>query len=477
MVNSDLPPNDPLADILTDPNFGERRLREQRIEALTTGRRRQLDSLRDAWFQRFPSAHEACPELGRRPTEDEHFTIWAGRLKRWGDAVRACGCRARNALRNWQPPTHIPKDSDEWRRAGLARYIALRAADPSCSAADLEMVLRRACTEESAPLLATLYLPSGWLSRIHRDIERAVRSPVRRREPAAPPPSDPCSVIDSLLTEAEARQKQQADARRDAEERRQKLEEHARHRARLAAAFGRVTAFPSEANEQGRKPGPDGFLLWAERIVALGAALRECDQIIERIQLIGRLQAAAQRPAPAAMKYACALLVLGAQGNIPVVADNLEKAYLDYELRRFVLWLPFILDVLWTPYPGPDGLTRHEMPPEGVSLEDYKKAHRAFGERPLDPADEEANPAPPTVEQLLNNIRLRLHHLRADLAAGRQPVPHTSGNFARILKGDDSVFLLPKIPDLWDQLAALGRGAPRRYRRERRRRSAQRRHW
>src|SRR5262249_49397496 len=150
--------------------------------------------------------------------------------------------------------------------------------------------------------------------------------------------------------------------------------EYARHRARLAEAFAAVWSFPSEETEQGRKPSPDGFLRWAERIVALGAVLRECDQAIDRMRLTERLRTAAERPARAGRKCSCALVVLGTQGNLQAVAAILEKAHGDEELCQFVLWLPFILDALWTPFPGPDGLTRYELPPDGVSLEDYRKA-------------------------------------------------------------------------------------------------------
>jgi len=91
-------PNVTLTSILNDPKAGERKLREKRIRAVSKGRTLQMENLWKAWDQRWPDATQVCPELGRRPTGDEHFQIWAGRLKRWGDSVRACGCRARNAL-------------------------------------------------------------------------------------------------------------------------------------------------------------------------------------------------------------------------------------------------------------------------------------------------------------------------------------------------------------------------------------------
>ncbi|MCI0463306.1 MAG: hypothetical protein L0Z62_40685 [Gemmataceae bacterium] len=132
-----------------------------------------------------------CPELERRLTHDEHFAAWAERLKSWGNAVRACGAVALNALHAWGVPEGVAPDSEMERAATFARWIAVRAADPDCSAADIESDLRRTCTEENANLLSELYLPSGWLGRIHDAIHRAAvglpRQPPGSEARTAPP--------------------------------------------------------------------------------------------------------------------------------------------------------------------------------------------------------------------------------------------------------------------------------------------------
>jgi hypothetical protein len=177
--------SDPLDAILSDPQAAARRRREQRAKVVVDERRQRLRALSDAWVQRFPMMDRDCPELGRRPTQDEHFTVWAGRLKSWGCAVNGCGARARNALHDWRPPEGLAPE--QLRRANFARAIALRAAAPVCTAADIENDLRRTCTEENAELLSTLFLPSEWLGRIHNAIvEAVVRKPGAASGAAAP---------------------------------------------------------------------------------------------------------------------------------------------------------------------------------------------------------------------------------------------------------------------------------------------------
>jgi hypothetical protein len=187
MSTNDVLPDDPLAAILNDTKASERRLREQRVferrRILVKARQRQLDDLWAAYDQRHPKMY--CRELQRRLTADEHFAAWAGQLKRWGDAVRACGCRARNALHGWRPPEGTSPDSEEGRAAAFTRYIARRAADPRCTAADLENDLRRTRTKENANLLSNLYIHSGWLGRIQEHIETAVQ-----KLPTNPPASE-----------------------------------------------------------------------------------------------------------------------------------------------------------------------------------------------------------------------------------------------------------------------------------------------
>jgi len=52
---------------------------------------------------------------------------------------------------------------------------------------------------------------------------------------------------------------------------------------RSISALEQAWAFPDEENRQNRKPWPEGFNRWAERFVALGTVLRECDEAIENL--------------------------------------------------------------------------------------------------------------------------------------------------------------------------------------------------
>ncbi len=174
MAMADLPADDPLDAILNDPRAAERALQRQQEEALHEERRQELraaDALDEAWDWRYPQMY--CPKLGRRLRHDELFAAWAERLKSWGNAVRACGPVALNALHAGRVPEGVARGSERERAATFARCIAVRAADPDCPAAAIESDLRRTCTEENANLLSELYLPSGWLRRIHDAIVRA----------------------------------------------------------------------------------------------------------------------------------------------------------------------------------------------------------------------------------------------------------------------------------------------------------------
>jgi hypothetical protein len=84
------------------------------------------------------------------------------------------------------------------------------------------------------------------------------------------------------------------------------------------------------------------------------------------------------------LAYACAVLVLASEGQAEGVASALEKADGDGELRRFVLWLPYILDNLWHPFPDADGLTWVAAAPEGTSHKENLQAGEAFGWKPLE---------------------------------------------------------------------------------------------
>jgi hypothetical protein len=217
-----------------------------------------------------------------------------------------------------------------------------------------------------------------------------------------PAPSD---IVESLLDSAKTKQQQEDEARRIAEEREQHLRDHAAHRERLANAFDHAFQFPNEETRAGRSPSPDGFRRWAERFVELGRVLRECDESLEGLRLQERLRAVAGKSAPAAMKYALAVLLLASEGNNEAVASALERANGDWELRRFVLWLPFIRDSLWQPFPRGDGLIPVAMSPDGTSLEENQQAERAFGWSQLTFLSDAAPPAP--VDQLLDEAARR----------------------------------------------------------------------
>lgn len=196
------------------------------------------------------------------------------------------------------------------------------------------------------------------------------------------PLSETSDLLESLFASAKEKQKQQDEAQRAAEGRQQRRREHAARRERLAAAFRHAYRFTNEERQQGRKPCADGFRCWAERFVELGKIVRECDEANEVLCLQERLRAVAARTAPAAMKFACALLLVAAEANSEAVASVLERANDDGELRRFVLWLPFILDHLWCPLPRPDGLIEMALSPDETSMEEDQRAEQALRSSP-----------------------------------------------------------------------------------------------
>jgi hypothetical protein len=197
------------------------------------------------------------------------------------------------------------------------------------------------------------------------------------------PSARPSTIVDTLLANAEARRKEQDAAHQSQAERERRLAEHAKLRARLRRAFDEAHAFPGEEQVQGRKPSPEWFQRWAARFMVVGTTLRECDAAIGNLDLVKRLRTIASQAAPPALAYACAILVLASEGEAEDVASALAKAQGDSELRGFVLWLPFIVDRLWHPFPDADGLTRVAEAPEGTSHEENVQAGEAFGWKPL----------------------------------------------------------------------------------------------
>jgi hypothetical protein len=193
----------------------------------------------------------------------------------------------------------------------------------------------------------------------------------------AQPRIDP--IVQNLLDEAELRRQQEAEACKQEAERARRLNEHAAYRRRLENAVNLAHAFPHEENQQGRKPCANGFRHWAERFLSVGTILRECDEAIERLDLAERLSLITERSTHQATKFACALLLMASEGGIDDVASGLEKANGDWELRRFVLWLPFILDHLWLPFPDKRGHILVADYPDGTTKEEMEQVHRAFG--------------------------------------------------------------------------------------------------
>jgi hypothetical protein len=194
-----------------------------------------------------------------------------------------------------------------------------------------------------------------------------------------PTTSEASAILDSLLAGSESKRGEEEAARRLSEEHHRRLQEHAAHRDRLAAAFSHAHAFPGEERERGGKPNGEAFARWAERFVALGAVLVECDEAIQNLSLRARLREVAGKTAPAPLKFACALLLLASDGKAGELATALERANGDQQLRRFVLWLPFIRDNFWRPYPRTNAITVIAESPDGTTREENEEAGRAFG--------------------------------------------------------------------------------------------------
>jgi hypothetical protein len=260
------------------------------------------------------------------------------------------------------------------------------------------------------PLPEIPIMPPTAFSSVNR--RRATESEMIPDSPLAGPFPAPVDILESLLDSAKAKQEQEDDARRIAQERERRLRDHAAGRERFAKAFDHANRFTNEEKSQGRSPRPDGFHRWAERFVELGKVLRE-DDAIEGLSLQERLRAVAGKTAPAAMKYAVVLLLAASEGNTEAVTSALERANGDTELRRFVLWLPFIRDNLWLPFSRGDGPIPVATSPDGTTLEENQQAEQAFGWSQLNLL---SDPAPPArVDQLLDEAARRqqlLAHLK-----------------------------------------------------------------
>jgi hypothetical protein len=291
------------------------------------------------------------PAAGQEPPEREMELQSAPNDQGQSSAIPLCpGCQS--------PPAALDVDDvcprcGGWRfHCGLARHIPLAPG--------------------AAHILQQVQSP--WWERIPPS---QVKKPAGAAKPT--PPTTPGKLVDSLLSAATARQQKEAEAERAAAEKARRLGEHQALRQRLVDAFERAYRFTNEEREQGRKPCPEGFKRWAERFRELGAVLRECDTAIGGLGLVEKLRRVADRTAPAAMKFACAVVLLACEEQPAAVAAAMEKTNGDRQLRRFVLWLPFILDHLWEPYD-----LAPADPPDGTSEAEKKQAEAAFGWRELE---------------------------------------------------------------------------------------------
>jgi hypothetical protein len=233
------------------------------------------------------------------------------------------------------------------------------------------------------------------------------------------------SMLNSLRCESDTKQRQADEVRRAAEERASRLSEHAAMRERLGQKFKEAYLFPGEENRRGGKPGPEGFRRWAEYFVALGVVLRECDDAIKGLNLEQRLRTVAVKETPLAMKYALTLLLLSATGTRDEIASALEQVQLDGDLRRFVLWLPYIFDCLWLPYHLDDKVVFVALPPDEATLEERRLAGEAFGWRPTGACVTAETQIATTTEDAATPISTSaqahdLEDIEAELAAAEQ---------------------------------------------------------
>ena len=186
-------------------------------------------------------------------------------------------------------------------------------------------------------------------------------------------------VIAAHLEQAEATRHREVEDRLHDENRRRQLSDLAARRDDLEKALNLAYSFSTEEREKGRKPSPNGFKRWSERFLVVGRLLRECDDTFGHLNLQVRLKEAVASGGPKEMVFACAMLTSAAEQTAQKVSSNLKKANRHRDVMSFILWLPYILDNLWQPYPDEHGMIRITSPPFGTSPDDIQRAGLAFG--------------------------------------------------------------------------------------------------
>jgi hypothetical protein len=136
----------------------------------------------------------------------------------------------------------------------------------------------------------------------------------------------------------------------------------------LVDAFEDIYGFTNKEDRQG----------WAEQLLSLGTVMRKCDAAIPRLDLVGRLNAVIQRPAPDSMRAACALLLVALEGKADAVVSGLETADRNEKSRQWISWVPFVGGRLWGPFPDKSGVRWFQTPPDGATYEECQQAERAF---------------------------------------------------------------------------------------------------
>jgi hypothetical protein len=190
-------------------------------------------------------------------------------------------------------------------------------------------------------------------------------------------------LTEALMREARAKRQQQAEDLQALQNHRDRLSAQAAQRILYAEAFQKAYTFPNEENQFGRKPSPEGFQRWAQRFADLAQVIEVSDQGIPGLALEQRLRDATAADMPVPLKFAVAVCLLALTGPAEEVEAALKKANNDPQLRLFVLWLPFLCDILWCPIGTDAGVLCCAEVPEGTSLGEKEQAEAAFGWRPF----------------------------------------------------------------------------------------------